>query len=199
MAKKLRKLTDKQANYLKYRLKGMKVIDAHRKAYPGQKSSDKARGIDANKLEQDPRFSLVLDQARQKAFDDSIMTRDEALQRLTIHGRVAMTDVADFRNVKIGEDEDGNDVFQTVWTIKNAQDMDPKVAACIKSVTMTKDGPKIELHDSDKAVSQLRAMQGWDKPKKHAITDPEGKSVPLTANVSAPEIVAAMGAILEKL
>lgn len=199
MAKKPRKLTAKQLKYRNLRLKGKGVSESYRGAYNCKKMGFKSISVAANVLENDPRISVVLEEAKQREFEKSIMGRDEALQRLTLHGRVKMTDVATFRNVRVGEDKDGDDVFQTVWTIKNSEDIPPEVAACIKSVTMTKDGPKIELYDNDKAISQLRAMQGWDKPKKHAITDTEGKTVPLGTNVSVPEIVEAVAGILEKL
>lgn len=108
---------------------------------------------------------------------DSIMGRDEALSILSNNARVAMTDVADYAFKKVGEDEEGQPIMQTVWTMKDSADIDPKVIACIKSVTMTKQGPKIELHDQQGAIKQLSAMQGWDAPKE------------IKADVSVTEVV----------
>lgn len=164
--KKPRKLTAKQNAYLNNRIKGYGVSESYRKAYPGQKTSTKAISVAANKLEKDTRISLAIDIAREKAIGRSIMSRQEALQRLSKHARVKITDVCDFSFQQIGVNELNQPVYQTVWTIKDSDDIDPEVAVCIKSVSITKEGPKIELHDSDGAIKQLRAMEGWDAPKK---------------------------------
>lgn len=141
----------------------------HRECYI--RAGGKAKKADA----QDACVSRMLKNAKCKAFYDSLMnkaqsnavlTKQEALERLSRSAKVTIKDVADFRNVRIGEDKDGNPVYQTVWTIKNAEDMPDHVAACIKSVTVTKDGPKVELYDGHAAIKQLMDMLGWEAPKK---------------------------------
>jgi len=130
---------------------------------------------------------------------DSIMGRDEALSILSNNARVAMTDVADYAFKKVGEDEEGQPIMQTVWTMKDSADIDPKVIACIKSVTMTKQGPKIELHDQQGAIKQLSAMQGWDSPKKTELSGTDGKALAINTNVTSPEIVSALAGLMDKL
>lgn len=128
----------------------------------------------------------------------SIMTRTEALERLSLSARIKITDICTFKYMEIGKDDNGP-IMQTVWTMKNAEDIDPNVAACIKSVQFTNVGPKIELYDANGAIKQLATMEGWDAPKKIANTDTEGKTVPLNVNVNAEEIASALGSLLSKL
>ena len=54
--------------------------------------------------------------------------------------------------------------------MKNAEDIDPHVAACIKSVTATANGLKIELHDSQSAIDKIAKIQGWEADKKFKIS-----------------------------
>jgi len=129
---------------------------------------------------------------------NSIMGRDEALSILSNNARVKMTDVADYGFVEVGE-KDGNPIMQTVWTMKDSKDIDPAIISCIKSVTMTKQGPKIELHDQQGAIKQLSSLQGWDAPKKTELTGAGGEALQLNANVSAPEIASALSGLMDKL
>tara|TARA_R110000744_G_scaffold56386_7_gene118974 strand:- start:953 stop:1585 length:633 start_codon:yes stop_codon:yes gene_type:complete len=130
---------------------------------------------------------------------NSIMERDEALEILSNNARVKMSDVADFGFRKVGEDDEGRDIMESIWTMKNGEDIDPAVASCIKSVTMTKNGPKIELHDQQGAIKQITDMQGWAAPKKTELTGAGGEALQLNSNVSAPEIASALAGLMDKL
>tara|TARA_R110000744_G_scaffold105561_1_gene201720 strand:- start:152 stop:784 length:633 start_codon:yes stop_codon:yes gene_type:complete len=130
---------------------------------------------------------------------DSIMKRDEALSILSNNARVKMTDVATFGFVEVGKDDDGQAIMQTVWIMKDSKDVDPDVMSCIKSVTMTNKGPKIELHDQQGAIKQLTDMQGWAAPKKTELTGAGGEALQLNSNVSAPEIASALAGLMDKL
>ena len=149
----------------------------------------KAGGKAATPEAQDAAASRMLSDVKVKAFYeamletktiDSIMERDEALEILSTNARVKMTDVADYGFVEVGKDEDGNPIMQTVWTMKDSKDIDPKVISCIKSVTMTKQGPKIELHDQQGAIKQLTDLQGWSSAKKFEVTGKDGDPIAIT-------------------
>ena len=157
---------------------------------------------------QDAASSTMLSNVKVKAFYksmmesktvNSIMERDEALEILSSNARVKMSDVADFGFRKVGEDEEGRDVMESVWTMKNGEDIDPAVASCIKSVTMTKNGPKIELHDQQGAIKQITDMQGWNAAKKTELTGAGGEALQLNSNVTAPEIASALAGLMSKL
>jgi phage terminase small subunit len=102
----------------------------------------------------------------------AVMTREEALQRLTLTAKVSITDVCEFKNIQTGEDEDGKPIYQTTWIIKNSEDIPDHIAACIKSVTATKAGPKIELYNSLDSIKLMSEISRWkevpeitDKPE----------------------------------
>jgi phage terminase small subunit len=161
-----RKLTSKQEAYKNARIAGMGVSESYRAAYKASGMSDKAVSKEATKLEQDPRIALGVEVKRKEAETSAVMSREEALEKLSLSARVSITDVADFKLTEVGKDADGNAIHQTTWVIKNSEDIAPEVAACIKSITITQTGPKLELHDQNSAIKQLADMQGWNAPKK---------------------------------
>jgi len=139
------------------------------------------------------------DSLLESAQTSAVMTKEQALTRLSQSAQIKITDVCTFRNVKVGEDEDGNDVYQTVWTVKNAEDIPDHIAVCIKSVTITNQGPKIELHDSHGAIKQLGDILGWNAPKKSELTGKDGKPLAVRADVNSKEVVDAVGKLMERL
>lgn len=58
-----------------------------------------------------------------------------------------------------------------------------------------------EAKDSDviNAVKAINAMQGYDAPKKTELTGSGGEPVQIKAEVSAPEVAAALTGLLDKL
>jgi phage terminase small subunit len=145
--------------------------------------------------------SIMFSNVKVRALYDSLleskyiankMTREEALSILSSNARVKMTDVADYKFVQVGETEEGEPIMQTVWTMKDSKDIDPEKIACIKSVTMTKQGPKIELHDQQGAIKQISAMEGWDAAKRAELTGANGAPLAIKADVNAPEIAEAL-------
>ena len=168
------------------------------------KAGGKAKGLEsidaaAYRLFSDVQVKAYYDSLIEAATNSAIMTREQALERLTKSAQVTITDVCEFRNVKVGEDDSGQPIYQTVWTIKDSENIPPHIAACIKSVTITKTGPKIELYDSNAAIKQLSTMEGWDAPKRSELTGKDGKPLALKTDVKAPEVVAALGSLMDKL
>lgn len=169
----------------------------------------KAGGKAKTQISQDSSATQIFSNLKVRAFydslinkttSDSILSREEALEILTYSSRVSMTDIADFKLVQINENEPEKEpVMQTVWTMKDSCDIDPKIMACIKSVTMTKQGPKIELYDKQGAIKQLSTMQGWDAAKKTELTGKDGAALAIKADVSAPEVVEALGKLMDRL
>jgi len=83
--------------------------------------------------------------------------------------------------------------------MKHSEDIDPVIAASIKSVTFTKTGPKIEMYDSNGSIKILSDLQGWNAPRKQEITGKDGSALAIKADVSAPEIAAALSGLMQKL
>lgn len=153
----------------------------------------------ANRMFKNVQVRAFYDALMETKTVNSIMQRDEALEILSNNARVKMTDVANFSFVEVGKDENGQPIMQTVWTMKDSKDIDPEIISCIKSVTMTNKGPKIELHDQQGAIKQLTDMQGWAAPKKTELTGAGGEALQLNSNISAPEIASALAGLMDKL
>ncbi|MBT0598864.1 terminase small subunit, partial [Klebsiella quasipneumoniae] len=82
--------------------------------------------------------------------------------------------IAEFSNSIVGEDDDGNPVFQAVWSFKDSLLQDPDAMSAISELTTGKDGTKLKMHDPKAAIKQLAEMQGWDAPKKTELTGKDG-------------------------
>ena len=112
--------------------------------------------------------------------NDAILTRERALERLTLVAETEITDILEFRTVevkKVGKDGEEETDEETIWLMKDSPDVQRRARAAIKSVTMTKQGPKIEMYDATAAMAQIAKMQGWDAPAKIAQTDSAGNDV----------------------
>lgn len=102
-------------------------------------------------------YNALMDAAATRA----VMTREEALERLTRASRVVITDIAEFSERTIGQDENGDPIKQAVWRIKDSDELTHDAAASIKSVTVLPTGAKLDLHDPLAAIKQIADMQGW--------------------------------------
>lgn len=77
-----RKLTAKQEAYKNNRIKGMGVSEAYNDAYPDQNMNDKAVSVAANKLEHDPRISLVIEAKKEEATERALVTVEDVVRGL---------------------------------------------------------------------------------------------------------------------
>jgi len=162
-------------------LSGMSNIDAYIKG-GGKGATKEAQESSVSKMLSNYKAVVFLDSMKAVAVNDAIMSRDEAMTILSKNARVKISDIATFSQVRVGEDENGNDIIGTVWKMKDSDDINPDVMACIKSVTITKAGPKIELHDQQGAIKQLSTMQGWDSASKIDLSSSDGTMTPKNFN-----------------
>lgn len=193
------KLTSLQRKFV---IELVKPKTSQRQAYinaGGKAKTEQSQDSSATQIFSNLKVRAFYDNLMEAKTVNSIMQRDEALEILSNNARVKMTDVADFGFRKISEDDEGRDIMESVWVMKNGEDIDPDVASCIKSVTMTKNGPKIELHDQQGAIKQITDMQGWAAPKKTELTGAGGEALQLNSNISAPEIASALAGLMDKL
>ena len=178
--------------------KGMSQRQAYIAA-GGTAKSDTSQDTSVSEIMNNPKVVAFKESLMESVTKDAILSREEALEILSDNARIKMHDVADFKRVQIGEDGEGDPQYQSMWVIKDSADMDEKALAQIKSVTATNIGLKIDLHDRNDAIKQIRTMEGWDAPKKTELTGVNGGPVAINSNISSPEIVAAMAKILDKL
>lgn len=158
-------------------LSGMNDIDSY-KASSGKAKTVKAMEASVCQILGHPRVVVFMDSMKQSIVSAKIMEREEALSILSANARVKISDIADFSYSPVGVNSDGEEILESIWRMKDSSEIDPEVMACIKSVTMTKQGPKIELHDQQAAIKQLSAMQGWDSATKINLSSPDGTMSP---------------------
>lgn len=171
------KLTKLQRRVVINLVSGMSQRQAYYSA-GGSAQTDAAADANVSRMLSDAKVSAFYESLTARAESDAVMSRQEALERLSKMARVSITDIAEFSEYQAGEDESGDPVMATSWRIKNSQDMSPEAASAIKSVTATKMGPKLELHDPAAAMKQLAELQGWNSATKHDHTSSDGSMSP---------------------
>lgn len=192
------KLTPLQRKFI---IELVKPKTSQRQAYlraGGTAKTEEGQDASASRILSDIKVNEFYQSLINSQTKSAIMTREEALERLSKSARIKITDICNFSYVEL-EGVDGKKYMNTVWTMKDAEDIDPDVAACIKSVTFTKTGPKIELYDANGSIKLLSDMQGWAAPKRTEVTGKDGQPLQLSANVDSPEIASALTGLMEKL
>lgn len=175
----MKKLTVKEASFAAKIIEGLEPSAALRASkYKTENMSPSVIAVEAQKLLKRPHISLTIEQGKKRLLARSIMTREEALERLSFRARIAVTDIYDFEFKEIEQRKDGTPIIGIVWTLKDLKDIKPEIAVCIKSVSCGKDGPMVELYDSDGAIKQLRAMEGWDAAKQYDHKSSDGSMSP---------------------
>lgn len=176
-------LTPLQKKFVTHLLKGRNQTDAYKKAGGKAKTPETARAS-ASQILTNLNVQSFMSSVEGKAIDDAIMTREEALKRLTSMGRARITDLVDFGEHVVGEDEDGRDVIQATWKFKDSVKQSPELLDAIAELTAGKDGIKLKLHDARGAIKQMAEMEGWQAPSKVEHSNPDGSLNPVNMAVA---------------
>lgn len=185
------KLTHLQKWTIIHSVSGMSRYDGYKKA--GGKGTKKSANNVIGKMLEKAAVLEFYDSLVSSAAAKSVMTREEALETLSKLARTTVKDVVEFKDAQVGQDADGNPVYQTVWKLKDYDAMDAGTAAAISELSTGRDGFKFKLHSQTGAIKQLSDLEGWDAPKKI-----EGSLV-LDGNVDSQEIAEALSKLLDKL
>lgn len=165
-------LTPLQKRFALAIIKGKNQTDAYKSA-KGKSRGDAMRAA-ASRMYANVNVQAFLASVQTSEVNEAIMTREEALKRLSKMGRTSIADIANFSNSIVGEDDDGQPVFQAVWSFKDSSLQDPDAMSTISELTAGKDGIKLKMHDPKAAIKQLAEMQGWEAPKKTEVTGKDG-------------------------
>jgi phage terminase small subunit len=168
-------LTKLQQKFVLGIVKGLNQTDAYRQA--GYKATtDESAYSSSSEILRNLKVKSFLDAMNEVAVSDAIMTRQEALERLSAIGRASVSEMVEFSEHNMGKDDDGNPVIQAVWRFKDSALQNPQALAAISELTAGKDGIKLKLHDPKAAIKQVAEMQGWEAPKeiKHDISNLPG-------------------------
>ena len=153
------KLTPLQKEVATNVLNGMKPIDAYR-ASSGKAATDEARSNSVSLILSNSKVVAYLKSVQEPLADSGIMTREEALRRLSSLARTKLSELVIFQEIEVERSTGGKET-QTLWSIIPSALQDPDKLAAISELTATKDGPKIKLHSPLAAIKQIAEMQGW--------------------------------------
>lgn len=179
-------LTPKQEAFCLAYLETGNASEAYRQAYKPKAMSDKSVNEKGSQMLAMVKIRSRLDELTAKATSDAVMTRQQAMERLSLIAGVNITDILEFDQHDV-ETAEGL-VRETIWRMKDSDEVREAAAVAIKSVTMTKYGPKIEMHDKLSAIQQLAKMQGWESATKHELSGPDGKPIQHEHKVTKAEI-----------
>lgn len=187
-------LTPLQQKFSLAIIKGKNQTDAY-KAAKGKAKGDNLRKA-AHAIATNCDVVAFLKSVQGEVVDEAIMSREEALKRLTALGRTSLFDLAEFRNYVACEGEDGEPVMQAAWSFKDSALVTPEAMAAIAELTAGPQGLKIKLHDPKAAIKQLAELEGWEAPKKTEMSGPGGGPLQ-TVTMSKAEYKAARQEMME--
>lgn len=160
------KLTPKQEKFCLVYLKTGNASEAYRQAYDASNMKPESVNRKAKDVLDNVKITSRLAELNEKAVTDAVMTRQEALERLTNFARTDLSGLVEFGTFEVGHDGRGNPVIQSVWKIKDSVLQDPAKMAAIAELTAGRDGIKIKTHSPLQAIQQLAKMQGWEAAAK---------------------------------
>lgn len=140
----------------------------------GTAKNDGAADSSAYEILSNPQVKAFMDAMKEAAVSEAVMTRTEAMEKLSALARTDLKDLVEFGEYELGDDGEGNPVIQSSWRIRDSALQDPAKMAAISELTASKEGIKIKTHSPLAAIKQLADMQGWNAPEKREITGASG-------------------------
>lgn len=142
-----------------------------------------------HELLSNPQVVLFMDAMKAEAVSNAVMSRQEALEKLSNLARTDLKDLVEFGEYELGSDGEGNPIVQASWRIKDSAMQDPNKMAAISELTAGKEGIKIKTHSPITAIQQLAKMQGWESASKHELTGKDGAAlIPTRIELVAPSV-----------
>lgn len=160
------KLTQKQEAFCIAYLETGDASEAYRRAYSTKNMKPATINRKAKHEIDKGKIRARLKQLNAKAVTDAVMTRQEAMERLSGIARTDLADLVEFGTYELGNDHEGNPIIQSAWKIKDSALQDPEKLAAIAELTAGRDGVKIKTHSPLQAIQQLAKMQGWESATK---------------------------------
>ena len=167
------RLTGKQESFCLAYLKTGNASEAYRQAYNPVNMKPATINRRAHDLMVNGKIQARLEELNAAAVSNAVMSRQEALERLSRFARIDLADLVEFGEYELAEDRQGRPVIQTTWKIRDAILQDPDALSAIAELNASKDGIKIKTHSPLQAIQQLAKMQGWESAQKidHTSTD----------------------------
>ena len=173
-----KKLTAFQQRLVVEHLAGKSQLQAYRSAQPEATGTDASAKVTVCVTLKKPKVVAYLDAMKEDMVSDSIMSREESLERLSTLARGNFSDMVEFKTASVGRDDDGEKVLLSVWRIKDSTLQDPEKLATISELSATAQGLKMKLHNPVVAIQQLAAMCNWNTPTKVDLLSTDGSMTP---------------------
>lgn len=116
-------------------------------------------------IKQLPHIKTFLKSVKHSRIKAAILTREEALVRLSNIARTSINQLANFETFEI-TDSFGNLKKQSTWHFKDSDEIPPEALDAILELSAGNQGLKLKLHDQKQAIKQIGEMEGWEAPKK---------------------------------
>lgn len=200
MTPEQQKLADKLTNLQRLTVLGVVAGKTHEAAYrdaDGKASTPEAARTIVSRMLTDVNVKAFYDSLVSSVAESAVISREKALARLSLMAETRITDILEFEAVEVvakGKDGEEEVKTETIWRLKNSDELQERAASAIKSVTMTKFGPKVEMHDAASAIAQIAKMQGWDAAQKVDHTSSDGSMKP-----AQPVDAALVKSLIDKL
>lgn len=142
----------------------------------GSAKTETAQDTSACEIMNNLQVKAFTDSVKVQSVSDAIMTREEAMAKLSLIARTDLKDIVKFSTATIGKDmETGDDLNQTAWQINSdLQANNDDKLSIISELEVGKFGPKIKTHNQLAAIAQLAKMQGWEAAQKFEHTGANG-------------------------
>jgi phage terminase small subunit len=138
----------------------------------GTAINDESRDSISSRMLSDAKVKAYMDSMKESMVKAAVMSREEMLERLTTFARGNMSDLVEFGEYEIGE-EDGQPIIQATWKIKGSAKQDENQMVTISELTAGRDGIKIKQHSPLQAMKQIADMEGFNAPKELNINKAE--------------------------
>lgn len=155
-------LTQKQEAFALAYFETGNASEAYRRSYNAANMKPETVTNKAHALIKRGDVRARLDELNASAVSSAVMTRKEALERLSTFARTDLSDLVEFGAYELGQDDDGKPIVQAAWKIRDSILQDPKKLAAISELSAGRDGIKIKTHSPLQAIQQLAKLQGWD-------------------------------------
>ncbi len=160
------------------------------------KDNDIANQIVSRMMSSDVNVRAFMSAMESEAITSAVMTRRQALERLSFIAGTSVSDIVEFSTIELGGD-DGKTHSQSIWALKDGVMQTPEALASIAELSAGKDGFKFKMHSSTAAIKELSSMLGWDSAKRVEITGKNGGALEVS-DMSEREIARRIAFALAK-
>lgn len=171
------KLTVKQEKFCNNYVETGNASEAYRRSYSCENMKSETINEKASRLLKECKISARIEELRRNLQERSDFTKDEAVEFLSNVIRANILDyvgIDDSIAIKESKNKPLNAIVgvgSQIVTVKDLSKLTIEQQRCIKSISQTKFGVRLELCEKDPALTRLAKMLGWDESTKLSIEE----------------------------